>query len=46
MLNNLGAFFLKRNDYGRALDFWNRSLAIDPHQQQIHAAAEAARTRL
>ena len=46
VLNNLGAFFLKRNDYGRALDFWNRSLAIDPHQQQIHAAAEAARTRL
>jgi len=46
VLNNLGACFLKRNDYGRALDFWNRSLAIDPHQQQIHAAAEAARTRL
>lgn len=46
VLNNLGAVFVKRNDYARALDFWNRSLAIDPHQPQIHAAADAARTRL
>jgi len=46
VLNNLGVVFVKRNDYARALDFWNRSLAIDPHQPQIHAAAEAARTKL
>jgi len=46
VLNNLGLYFLKRDDYARALDFWNRSLAIDPHQPQIHAAADAARTRL
>jgi tetratricopeptide (TPR) repeat protein len=46
VLNNLGAVFVKRNDYARALDFWNRSLAIDPHQPVIHAAADAARTRL
>jgi predicted AlkP superfamily phosphohydrolase/phosphomutase/Tfp pilus assembly protein PilF len=45
-LNNIGMFYAKRNDYARALDFWNRSLAIDPHQPQIRAAAEAARSRL
>lgn len=45
-LNNIGLYFVKRNDYARALDFWNRSLAIDPHQPQIRAAAEAARTQL
>jgi lipoprotein NlpI len=46
VLNNLGLYFVKRNDYARALDFWNRSLAIDPHQPQIRGAAEAARTQL
>ncbi len=45
-LNNLGTFYAKQHDYGRALDFWNRSLAIDGRQPQIRAAAEAARTRL
>jgi Tfp pilus assembly protein PilF len=45
-LNNLGTFYAKKNDYGRALDFWNRSLTIDPRQPQVRAAAEAARTRL
>lgn len=45
-LNNIGTFYAKKNDYGRALDFWNRSLAIDPHQPQIRAAAEAAKSRL
>jgi predicted AlkP superfamily phosphohydrolase/phosphomutase/Tfp pilus assembly protein PilF len=45
-LNNLGILYAKKNDYGRALDFWNRSLAIDPHQAQIRQAADAARTRL
>ena len=45
-LNNLGILYAKKNDYGRALDFWNRSLAIDPHQPQIRQAADAARTRL
>jgi len=43
---NMGTLFAKRNEYARALDFWNRSLAIDPHQQQINVAAEAARSRL
>lgn len=45
-LNNLGLYHAKRDDYGRALDFWNRSLAIDPRQPQIRTAADAARTRL
>lgn len=45
-LNNLGTFYAKQHDYGRALDFWNRSLAIDGRQLQIRAAVEAARTRL
>ncbi len=46
VLNNLGIFFASKHDYARALDFWNRSLAIDGHQPGIHSAAEAARTRL
>jgi Tfp pilus assembly protein PilF len=45
-LNNLGLFYAKHNDYGRALDFWNRSLAIDSRQPQIRVAADAARSRL
>ncbi len=45
-LNNIGIFYAKKNDYARALDFWNRSLAIDPHQPEIRAAAEAAKSRL
>jgi predicted AlkP superfamily phosphohydrolase/phosphomutase/Tfp pilus assembly protein PilF len=45
-LNNIGTFYAKRNDYARALDFWNRSLAIDPRQPQVRTLAEAARTRL
>lgn len=45
-LNNLGLFYVKQNDYGRALDFWNRSLSIEPHQPQIREAAVAARSRL
>jgi lipoprotein NlpI len=46
VLNNLGLYYAKRNDYGRALDYWNRSLSIEPHQPQIRVAAEAARSRL
>jgi predicted AlkP superfamily phosphohydrolase/phosphomutase/Tfp pilus assembly protein PilF len=46
VLNNLGLFYAKQNDYGRALDFWNRSLSIEPHQPQIREAAVAARSRL
>ena len=45
-LNNLGIFYAKKNDYARALDFWNRSLAIDARQPQVRAAAEAARSHL
>lgn len=46
VLNNLGLFYAKKNDYARALDYWNRSLSIDAHQAPIRAAADAARSRL
>ena len=46
VLDNLGLFYAKKNDYARALDYWNRSLSIDPRQPAIRAAADAARTRL
>jgi predicted AlkP superfamily phosphohydrolase/phosphomutase/Tfp pilus assembly protein PilF len=45
-LNNLGLAYSKNNDYARAVDFWNRSLVIDPRQPQIREALNAARTRL
>lgn len=45
-LNNLGTYYAKKQDFGRALDFWNRSLTIDPRQPQIRSATEAARTHL
>ena len=45
-LNNLGSLYAKKNDYGRALDFWNRSLAIDPRQPRIRTAVEAAQSKL
>src|SRR5439155_11007371 len=41
-LNNIGMFYAKRNDYAHALDYWNRSLAIDQRQPSIRALAEAA----
>jgi predicted AlkP superfamily phosphohydrolase/phosphomutase/Flp pilus assembly protein TadD len=46
VLNDLGIFYAKKNDYARALDYWNRSLSIDPRQPPIRDAANAARTRL
>ncbi|HEY6137857.1 MAG TPA: alkaline phosphatase family protein [Thermoanaerobaculia bacterium] len=46
VLNNLGIFYSKKHDFARALDYWNRSLSIEPRQPQIRAAAEAARTML
>ncbi len=46
VLNDIGMIHAKKNDYARALDFWNRSLALDPLQPQIRAAAEAAKSRL
>lgn len=45
-LNNLGLYYSKKNDYARALDFWNRSLTIDGRQPTIRQAADAARTHL
>ena len=45
-LNNLGIFYAKQKDYSRALDFWNRSLTIDPRQPAIRAAADAAQGQL
>ncbi|MEA2568582.1 MAG: hypothetical protein QOI24_583 [Acidobacteriota bacterium] len=46
VLNDLGIFYAKKNDYARALDYWNRSLSIDPRQPPIREAVTAARTRL
>ncbi|HKO01789.1 MAG TPA: tetratricopeptide repeat protein, partial [Thermoanaerobaculia bacterium] len=46
VLNDLGIFYAKKNDYARALDYWNRSLSIDQRQPGIRDAANAARTRL
>jgi predicted AlkP superfamily phosphohydrolase/phosphomutase/Tfp pilus assembly protein PilF len=46
VLNNIGTYYSERKDYARALDFWNRSLNIDPRQPQIRQAADAARTHL
>ena len=46
VLDNLGVFYAKKNDYGRALDYWNRSLSNEPRQPQIREAVNAARTRL
>jgi Flp pilus assembly protein TadD len=46
VLNNLGLFYVKKNDYARALDYWNRSLSIEPRQPIIRQAADAARSRL
>ncbi len=46
VLNDLGVFYAKHNDYARALDYWNRSLSIEPHQPQIRDAANEARTHL
>jgi tetratricopeptide (TPR) repeat protein len=46
VLNNLGIYYSKKKEYARALDFWNRSLTIDPRQGPIRTAADAARTQL
>ena len=46
VLNNIGIYYAEREDYARALDFWNRSLSIDPRQPEIRQAAEAAATHL
>jgi len=46
VLNNLALFYLKKKDLGRALDYWNRSLAIDPRQPKIREAQAAAQSRV
>src|SRR5207237_142823 len=46
VLNNLGVCYAKKHDYGRALDYWNRSLSIEPRQLQIRPAATPARLDL
>jgi Tfp pilus assembly protein PilF len=46
VLNDLGMIYVKKKDFGRTLDYWNRSLAIDPRQPQIRDAVAAVRTRL
>lgn len=46
VLNNIGTYHARQKDYARALDFWNRSLGIDPRQPKIRQIADAARTHL
>ena len=46
VLNNLGSIYLRKRDHGRALDYWNRSLAVEPGQPTIRAAVDAVRSRL
>jgi predicted AlkP superfamily phosphohydrolase/phosphomutase/Tfp pilus assembly protein PilF len=46
VLNNMGTFYARQKDYARALDFWNRSLNIDPRQPRIRQIVEAAQTHL
>lgn len=46
VLNNLALYYMKREDLGRALDYWNRSLAIDPRQPKIREAVNAAQSRI
>ncbi len=46
VLNNLALYYMKRDDLGRALDYWNRSLAIDPRQPKIREAVNAAQSRI
>ena len=46
VLNNLGIYYAKRKEYARALDYWNRSLSIEPRQPVVRQAAMAARSRL
>lgn len=45
-LNNLALYHMKREDLGRALDYWNRSLAIDPRQPKVREAVNAAQSRI
>lgn len=46
VLNNLGILHARRRDWARALDYWNRSLAIAARQPKISEAARAAVSRL
>lgn len=46
VLNNLGQIHVLRRDYGSALDYWSRSLALNPAQPQIREGIEALRTRI
>lgn len=46
VLNNIGTYHARQKDYARALDFWNRSLSIEPRQPEIRQRLEAVRTHL
>lgn len=46
VLNNLGLLEMKQQDFGRALDYWNRSLAIDPQQPEIRQGVSAVQSQL
>jgi len=51
-LNALGLIYTRKHDpgqnpdYARALDFWNRSLSINPHQAAIQQAAASLRAQI
>lgn len=46
VLNNLAIIYVKKKDYGRALDYFNRSLAVEPRQPQIRDQVRAVSTWL
>ncbi|MFN2239521.1 MAG: alkaline phosphatase family protein [Thermoanaerobaculia bacterium] len=46
VLNNLGQISVQRKDYGQALDYWSRSLALNGAQPRIREGIEALRTRI
>jgi tetratricopeptide (TPR) repeat protein len=46
VLNDLGILYMRRKEYARALDYWNRSLALDPRQPEIRQAVNAIQTRI
>lgn len=46
VLNNLGIIYVKRKEYGRALDYFNRSLSVEPHQPKIRDQVRAVSTWL
>ena len=46
VLNNLAIIYVKRKEYGRALDYFNRSLSVEPRQPVIRDQVRAVSTWL